>query len=247
MLSTLTNKIAPYGKLIVAALSAVAVVLCSFSIFFGNLQYSYYGGVQLKFPNFFSLVTLFFSLVVPCALMVVFMFKVLDEKFSKYIATAVFGLVAVFSFFSFIGSVFGFFQIIISALTNWDYAWDIISSSIWNNISGGFFNLLMTVAFGLATYSALKGFEKKLFFYVAVGVGVVTQIISFFTFLFSIVGYIDMGFYLSLFTSPAGIIGRIAFYLAILVFGVLNTFAPILNSKKKAEVIEAEATVIDAE
>ncbi|MBQ4328019.1 MAG: SHOCT domain-containing protein [Clostridia bacterium] len=102
------------------------------------------------------------------------------------------------------------------------------------------FSVLLTdmaiiVAFGLATFSALKGFPKKILPIIAIGVGFLTEVLSLFDFLRSIEWYLESNMYLYLFTYPISILGAIAFYAALLLFVLKNRIPAIISVLPKKE------------
>ncbi len=106
------------------------------------------------------------------------------------------------------------------------YIWNVIASAKFGYyISSSYliFDAVPFVTFGLATFSALKGFNKKIFLLIAIIVGLLEETLS----ILSAFVYVD---------KFSWSLGAIAFYIALLLFATKNRIPTIISvsSKKKS-------------
>ena len=99
---------------------------------------------------------------------------------------------------------------------------------------------MIIVAFGLATFSALKGFNKKVFLIIAMVVGLLVEALSILNIFNAIEWYLEEGLYLYLFTWHIGVLGTIAFYIALLLFALKNRIPAIISASPEKEKKNAE-------
>ena len=107
------------------------------------------------------------------------------------------------------------------------------------------FYLAIAISFGLATYSSLKRFNKKIFLIIATSIGLLIEALSIIDYLKSFRWFLENELYLYLFTWIIGIAGTIALYIALLLFGLKNRIPAIVSTspekeKKKAENLTPE-------
>ena len=102
------------------------------------------------------------------------------------------------------------------------------------------FDIPLIVAFVLATINALKGFSKKAFLVIAIVVGLLVEFWSIINLFKSIEWYLKEELYLYLFTRPISILGTIALYVSLLLFGLKNRIPAIISVSPEKEKKNAE-------
>lgn len=209
----------------IVLLSIVSLVFTALSCitYFVNYHWEYNDGnsyyeMEVGFPSVFELISLLLS-VAPYILFVLYILKFHKEFKATILVPITLGLIA----FNYL------FYYIESAIFGYDiYFRDLI------------FDIVIIVAFGLATFGALKGFNKKVFLIIAMVVGLLVEVLSILNIFNAIEWYLEDGLYLYLFTWTIGVLGTIAFYIAILLFALKNRIPAIISTLPEKEKKNAE-------
>lgn len=198
--------------IIILALVALVFTVLSYITYFVNYVWEYNDGnsfyeLTVRFPGIFDWISFFIS-IAPCVLLVIYILKFHNELKATVLVPVIFGLIAFAPLYSLIEILISGFGI---------YYRDFI------------FTVTFTVAFVLATIDALKGFSKKAFLISAIVVGLLLAFWTIIELFLSIELYLEEGLYLYLFTLPANILGTIALYISLLLFGLKNRIPVILS------------------
>jgi len=104
-------------------------------------------------------------------------------------------------------------------------------------------DLLVIVSFTLATINAIKGFSKKVYLIIAVACGLLSEVLSFVSFIRYAGEYISDGLYLYLFTWPLSIVGISALYVALLLFALKNNIPVAIKKEKSTDKMSPEQSL----
>lgn len=213
------------GKTPIVLLSIAALIFKTLSCI-SYFAYYDYNGFEWKLEVIFPpLVNLFYLLlsIAPYILFVLYILKFYKDFKARILVPIIFGLIA----FLFLFNLFNDIRLLFAFR---DYRDDDIffSYSVSSIIS-----LFYFIVFGLAAFSALKGFEKRGSL-VPLVIGTVAEVLQSVLSLRSfIVWYLEEELYLYLFTEPAATLGKICFYTALLLFTFKNRIPAIISTSRK--------------
>lgn len=151
--------------------------------------------------------------LVPCVLMVIFILKSYRKVKVKLLIPIILGFIAISPAFYWISG----------------YRYSIIDI---------FLGLATAIFFGLATYSSLKGFDKKIFLIIACAVGLLQEAFSIAAYIEYFLEYLEYKLYLYILSPIISIVGVTALYAALLLFGLKCKMSAIIriSSKNSEEV-----------
>ena len=209
--------------IIILALLALVFTVLSRITYFVNYDWEYNNGhgfyeLTVSFPGVFDLLSFFIS-IAPYVLLVIYLLKFHNEFKATVLVPVIFGLIAFAPLYYFVDFLFLGYGI---------YFRDLI------------FDIPLIVAFALATINALKGFSKKAFLIIAIVVGLLLEFMSIIELFQSIEWYLEDELYLYLFTRPISILGTIALYVSLLLFGLKNRIPAIISVSPEKEKKNAE-------
>jgi uncharacterized membrane protein len=209
--------------IIILALLALVFTVLSCITYFVYYHWEYnncHGFYELtvSFPGVFDLLS-FFIRIAPYVLLVIYLLKFHNEFKATVLVPVIFGLIAFEPLYYFVENLIYGYGI---------YFRDLI------------FDIPLIVAFALATINALKGFSKKAFLIIAIVVGLLVEFWSIIDLFQSIERYFEDELYLFLFTWSIGILGTIALYVSLLLFGLKNRIPAIISVSPEKEKKNAE-------
>ena len=175
----------------------------------GNYSYE----IATRFPSLLSLLSLALS-IAPKVLLAIYVLKFFKEYKATIIIPVAFAAIAVSPLIS------------------------IISSFIYGSgftIANLIMNIVIIGTFTMATVSALKGLQNKIFIVIPIVLGLILNLFSLLS-IFSVGEiYVRNGMFLYLITTPAGIVASTTFYIALLLFGTKNRIPAILALSPEKE------------
>lgn len=206
---------------ILGFISLICTVLSCIT-YFWYYDYNYVNGgnsyyeLVFDFPSIISILFLLLDLA-PCVLLLLYIMKFHGQYKGTVLYPIVCGLIAGSPLLSTILNVIRGYGLALAWL-------DVI------------IKLAIVISFTLLTINAIRGLNKKVYTIVATSIGLVLQLLSAISIFNSmvLVRYIETEMYLYLFTIPMGIIGTVALYIALLLFG-LNNRIPALVSLSPEE------------
>lgn len=199
--------------LLLSLVSLICSVLGSLDTFLGygfNTHTDEYG-LQFYFPTFIQLISFLITLAPPVLLFLYF-FKFQNHPKAQMFLVILLGSVAASAVL----------PMILNAIFLGYYRYD---------ISTILFNISLAAVFGLAIYSELKDYKKKLFFIIAAAVGCGVNFLSFLLSFEAFEWYINWGYYFYIFTMIMSYAGEATLFVALLLYA--------LKLKKPASVAAA--------
>ncbi|MBE6618599.1 MAG: hypothetical protein E7626_02290 [Ruminococcaceae bacterium] len=214
---------------ILTIISLILTVVCYVDVF-TYYTYSNDGLRELHFSLFgYNIVDTIFSIlsyllaIAPTIIFAIYIFKFYKQFRAELSIPVVLGLIAFNPLFVVIRNLvlgYGF-------------------SSVLDMLVG----LLIIVSFTLATISALKGLSKKIYIIVAIACGLLSDLVSFISFIGYTTEYIENGLYLYLFTLPLELLGSVALYIALLFFCLNNKMPVAIKKEKNTEKMTPEQSL----
>ena len=187
--------------LLLSLVSLICSVLGSLSTFvYYTVDYEYYTlRLAFRFPEFLSLI-LFLIRLAPPVLLFLYFFKFQNHPKAQMFLVILLGSVAVSAILP---------MILYATFLEFSY-----------DLSTILFNISLAAVFGLAIYSELKDYKKRLFFIIAAATGIAVDFFSLLRSLQVFTHYIEWEYYFYIFTMIMSYAGTATLFVALLLYAL---------------------------
>ncbi len=178
----------------------------------GNLSYE----LVFELPNIIIILPLLLTFA-PRILLLVYIWKFHGQYKAAVLYPIACGLIAVISFLSIVSIVYDLFS---------GSGFEIITLII---------HTAIMISFVLLTIDATKGLNKKIYTIIATSIALGASLLSLVSALKYCTYYMELGWYLYTFTTFASIIGAMALYASLLLFGLHNRIPALISGARDQE------------